>query len=235
MSPKITVEFHDNVAIITMRDGENRINHEFLKNFNSALDEVLSNSSASALVTTGEKKFYSNGIDLMALGHLDVDSRSEFMKSLCKLCARLLTFPLPTVAAINGHAFAGGAFLAFSHDYRVMNSDRGWLSVNEVHLPSRIPFFLLDILRYKIPKGVLQTEVITMGKRFTATQALDAGLVQRTTKPDQLIQEAKELLRSSLSLGGFDRDAMGWMKRDLYAEVLLRVERDANPEPISRL
>lgn len=231
----ITVDIQDNIAIITLRNGKNAININFVNDFNAALDEVISNQQVSGLITTGEGKFYSNGIDLMGFAESSEQERTKFMHAFCKLTARILTFPMPTVAALNGHAFAGGAFLAFSHDYRVMNNFKGWMSINEVHLPSRIPFYLLDLLRCKLAPGHMQTEVISYGKRLTGPAALKLGLVQAIGPGDKLVDKATELVQSCLALGEIDRDALGWMKRDLYETALARLDTEVMPYPISKL
>ncbi|OWF50786.1 3-hydroxybutyryl-CoA dehydratase-like protein, mitochondrial [Mizuhopecten yessoensis] len=145
----VTVEFtQDRFAIVRMRNGQNRLNLIFLDSLNQALNEVERNTDCKALITTGEGKFYSNGIDLDWIMSQDSETVVRFDKALENTMWRIMHFPLPTVAAINGHAFAGGAFLAMSHDYRVMRSDRGWISWNETHLKLRLGDMLLNLLRY---------------------------------------------------------------------------------------
>jgi enoyl-CoA hydratase/carnithine racemase len=151
-----------------------------------------------------------------------------------------------------GHAFAGGAFIMFSHDYIVMNQERGWLSINEVRLPSRIPFALLDMLKYviirtiqtlfilpthrcKIPLGHAQTEVITFGKRITAKRGMELGIVHKLSAKESLIEASKEIAAESLQLGTLDRTSLGWMKRDLYEDALKRVGTEFNARLMSNL
>src|SRR5205807_2506735 len=104
-------------------DGENRFSAEWLKAVNHLLDTVADGESPAALVTTGGGKFYSNGLDLewlMSHG----DQAQQYIADVHELLARLLVLPVPTVAAINGHAFGAGAMLALAHDFRVMREDR---------------------------------------------------------------------------------------------------------------
>ena len=81
----------------------------------------------------------------------------------------------------------------------------------------------------------MQTEVISFGKRLTGPQALQLGLVQGIGPGNKLLDKALELVRSSLSVGSIDRDALGWMKRDLYEQALARLETETFPSPISKL
>ena len=81
--------------------------------------------TARVLVTTGSGKFYSNGIDLEWVKTATDEQVRELEVGVQRVMSRLLRFPIPCVAAINGHAFGGGAAFAFCHDYRIMRSDRG--------------------------------------------------------------------------------------------------------------
>ncbi|XP_062581606.1 uncharacterized protein LOC134243364, partial [Saccostrea cucullata] len=137
----ITVEFHDDgCALLRMKNGQNRWNLTTLNQLNNALDEVERLVIASILVTTGEGKFYSNGLDLDWVNSIgrSSDAGRQFLADLHDTLWRIMHFPIPTVAAINGHCFAAGAFLALCHDYRVMRSDRGWISWNETLISLRI-------------------------------------------------------------------------------------------------
>src|SRR5687767_2386349 len=104
----IDLRRENDVFVLTMNDGENRINGRFVDAFSSALDEVERYPGACALVTTGTGKFYSNGFDLAWIGS-ECDDSPGFIRCTERLFARMLTFPRPTLAAINGHAFAAGA------------------------------------------------------------------------------------------------------------------------------
>lgn len=102
--------------ILTMKTGENRFNTKFIEALFGALDEIekvreQEDGEPAALITTGEGKFFSNGLDLEHA----ITTPGFFDDYYLKLLVRILTFPIPTVAAINGHAFAGGFMLALAH------------------------------------------------------------------------------------------------------------------------
>src|ERR1041385_9256357 len=113
------------VFVLTVKAGENLFNRGFVDAFNAALDEVERASGPAGLVTVGgSEKFYSNGLDLAWLGSDEGrDHAATFVQEVIALFARLLTFPIPSVAALNGHAFAAGGMLALAHDFRVMRAD----------------------------------------------------------------------------------------------------------------
>src|SRR5215471_7102115 len=116
---------HDSVYVLTMNAGENRFNATSVAALNRALDEVENDKGAVALVTTGSGKFYSNGLDLDWIGSAECTDRPAFIGEVHRLLARVLGFPRPVVAAVNGHVFAAGAMLMLAHDFAVMRSDRG--------------------------------------------------------------------------------------------------------------
>src|SRR4051812_45910123 len=109
------------VRILRFDDGENRFTPGFLDEFAAMLDELSAVEGPCALVTTGTGKFYSNGLDLDWLGR-NTDEWGPYLDRVHGLFARLLTLPMPTVAALNGHTFAAGAMLAVGHDHRVMRA-----------------------------------------------------------------------------------------------------------------
>ncbi|CAG2203414.1 ECI1_2 [Mytilus edulis] len=196
---KITTEFTaDGFGIIRMLNGQNRLNIDFLTELNSALDRVLSNKDCKALITTSEGKFYSNGIDLDWLLKQPEVIAKKFSNLLHDTLWRIMHFPLPTVAALNGHTFAGGAFVAISHDYRVMSgrSTKVWN---------------LDAMR----------EAVVFGRRITAPEAKTLSLVDSVVELDKLIPEAKRLAKHALGNNDIDRNALTMMKSNTYVRKIL--------------
>ena len=124
------------VAVLSLGDDENRFSPEWLADVNVFLDRIES-GEAKALVTTGSGKFYSNGLDLDWLA-AHGDQAEWYVAEVQRLLARVLVAPVPTVAAVNGHAFGAGSMLGIAHDFRVMRADRGYYCFPEVDI--HIPF-----------------------------------------------------------------------------------------------
>lgn len=124
--------------VLTMHENENRFTGAFMKSLVAAFEAIRQthekegNPPAAVVSISAGDKIWSNGLDLTEAGARGADYIKEFLRVLEKV----LTFPMPTVAAINGHAFAGGFLLSLCHDYRTMRLDRGWVAMNEVG-PSR--------------------------------------------------------------------------------------------------
>ncbi|OWF55133.1 enoyl-CoA delta isomerase 2, peroxisomal-like [Mizuhopecten yessoensis] len=218
--PVVRVEYtEDGIAIITMQNGENRLNQIFVTEMWNILDEIERNKDVKAVITTGEGKFYSNGLDLPWMKSETDDVVKKFRESLQKVQWRIRHFSLPTVAAINGHAFAGGAFLAKSHDYCVMNSKRGWISWNEIHKKMSMPRSGFEILRLKIDRMDAMREAVLFGKMIPATRAKELGIVDEAVEPANLLNTAKQIALRALGPSGMDRDMLQTMKKDLYPQT----------------
>jgi enoyl-CoA hydratase/carnithine racemase len=199
--------------------GENRFSFPFFDRVEEALADMEAAKGPGALVTVGEGKFYSNGIDLDWVGTSGVDL-TAFIRRMHRFLARFLSFPMPTVAALNGHAFAGGGMLALSHDFRVMRTDRGYFCLPEVDIG--IPFTepLSALIRCKLtPKVALHA--MTTGARYTAEQALSAAIVDAVAPEADVLPKAVEM---AAQLAGKDRGTLAAIKRNAYAPELAKLE-----------
>lgn len=212
----------DGFAIITMQNGENRLNQVYIDEMTKILDDIERNEDVKAVITTGEGKFYSNGLDLKWMQSEREDVVNNFRINLGQLQWRIAHFPLPTVALINGHAFAGGAFIAAAHDYRVMNVKRGWICWNEILINLRLQQDSLDLLRYKFGRMEALREAVLFAKRFPAKRALELGIVDIAGEPANLLKEAKQIALKALGTNGIDRGMLQTMKKDLFPRLHFR-------------
>lgn len=218
----IRLEKLGDVFVLTMAADENRWNTTFTRAVVQALDEVEASEGPAALVTASDNaKFYSNGLDLEWMmsapssEHPGGD-RSVFSVEIMALFGRLMMFPIPTVAAINGHAFGAGFMFALSHDLRIMREDRGFVCANEVELGMTIPDEELALFRAKVPAGAfLQT--VQLAKRWTGPDALDAGIVQQTASLEEIRERAVETAQELAGLGK-NREVFRTMKEHIYGE-----------------
>lgn len=203
------------VFVLHMKDGENRFNRPFLTALNAALDETEGSSGPAALVTTGEGKFYSNGLDLAWLMGDGAKEAKGFVEDVHALFARILTFPMHTVAAANGHVFAGGAMLMVAHDHKVMRSDRGYFCLPEVDLKMP-PTPAMNALISARLSPVAAHESLVTGKRYDAQAALAREIV------DEVAPEADVLPRAIAVASEYakkDRRTIGAIKRSLHEET----------------
>ncbi len=202
-----------------MREGENKLDRSFLDAVNGALDEVESSEGEVALVTTGEGRFYSTGLDLGWLATCPPQDIARFLEDMQRLFARLLCFPVATVAAINGHAFAAGAMLALAHDFRLMRSDKGFVCLPEIDLKTGRPLTpgMYAVLDAKLPRSTVHEALVT-GRRYGGLEAATAGFVNSAVSEGELLPRAVDLARG---LAAKDRATLGAIKRGLYAAALV--------------
>lgn len=209
-----------NVFLLTMNDGENRWSTTFVREFSKALDEVEASTGPAALVTaSASEKFFSNGLDLewlSAKGEHKGGDRKVFGHEFMALMGRLITLPLPSVCAINGHAFGAGFMVALCHDVRLMRVDRGYICANEIELGMTIPDPELALFRHKIPMNAF-FETVQLARRWTGPDALNAGIVQQVEELEDL-PAAAMLKAEDLSKLGANRDTYARMKEHLYGE-----------------
>ena len=216
----VELERDGQVWLLRMRDGENRFNRGFLDALFAALDEVEKSDGPAALVTVGEGKFYSNGLDLTWLAGEGRDQAERFMADVHRLFARFLAFPVPNVAALNGHAFAGGAMMALAHDFRVMRSDRGFFCLPEADLQLPLTPGMNAVVTAKLPKQTAHEAIVT-GRRYGGEEALRFGIVHEAVPEEQVLVRALERARP---LAGKHRATQAVLKRRLYQAELSILE-----------
>ncbi|NOX49875.1 MAG: enoyl-CoA hydratase/isomerase family protein [Gammaproteobacteria bacterium] len=217
----IELERHEDIFTLTMDAGENRWNTTFVREMAKALDEVEASSGPAALITTSSsEKFFSNGLDLDWVQapneHPEAGDRNVFGAEFMLLMGRLITLPIPSIAAINGHAFGAGFMCALCHDQRIMRSDRGFICANEMQLGMRIPLPELALFRHKLPMNTF-FETVQLARRWTGTDALNAGIVQQVADRDALMQQAQTRAKELAPLAA-NRENYGGQKEALYGE-----------------
>ncbi|ANE78356.1 enoyl-CoA hydratase [Mycobacterium adipatum] len=205
-----TLQTVDGIAVLNLGDDENRFTPEFLETVHTLLDRVLADG-ATGLVTTATGKFYTNGLDLDWLA-AHADQTQWYVGQVQSLLARVLTLPVPSVAAINGHAFGAGAMLATAHDFRVMRTDRGYFCFPEADI--RIPFTpgMAALIQAKLTAQAAVASMTT-GRRFGGPDAQAYGIVDAVATEDAVTADALELLRP---LAGKDPGTLGAIKTTMF-------------------
>jgi enoyl-CoA hydratase/carnithine racemase len=203
------------VFVLRLGAGENRLNPDSLASLAQGLAVAEAESGPSALVTTGSPEFYSNGYDLDWLRAQPVDAQRGFVRSHEQLLARLLRSPVPSVAAVSGHAIGGGALVALAHDYRVMRADRASFWLPEID--ARIPFRpgMTALLQARLAPDVCR-DLVLSGERLSGQGARAARVVDEIAEPEVLLERA---IARADALAQKDRRTWGRMKERLYGAV----------------
>lgn len=210
-----TLDRTDDVFVLDLGDTENRFHPDWLAAVEAALDEVEGAGRPSALVTTATGKFFSNGLDLdWLLAH--ADQSEDYVVRVQELFARVLTLPVATVAAMQGHTFAAGAMLSLAHDLRVMRADRGFWCLPEVDI--EIPFTpgMSALIQARLTPQTAHV-AMTTARRYGGGDALAAGIVDAAVDEEAVRSTAVELAGS---LAGKAGATLATIKQRMYAPVV---------------
>ena len=221
---KFEYEMHEHVAVLTMNSGENRFNFPFFNTFLAVLDEIEGNTDAKVLVVkSSHEKIWSNGIDLdwllPAVQAEGPELGMRFQAEMFRLMKRVLTYPMLTIAAITGHAFAGGAFLSFAHDFRFMRADRGWLCLPEVDLGMPLGPVFTALSKRAIPMYKFE-EMQYTGKRLTAQECEAHHIIMKACPMSELMTE---VLAYAKTLNK-ERELIRQMKMETHKEILAVID-----------
>jgi enoyl-CoA hydratase len=208
------------VALFSLELGRgNAIDPAFVEAFHAALDEAV-RADARAVVITGKGRVFCGGLDLVTLHAFDRAAMDRFVTAFDDLFRRLFAFERPTVAAVNGHALAGGCILAMACDRRVMAGGPYQIGINEVQLGIPFPAAAYEIARRATP-AASRSLVLLQGARLSPEEARAAGLIHRLAGERGVVAEAMEEARAFAAAGPA---AVRAMKADLVAPALARID-----------
>ncbi|PSS34897.1 Enoyl-CoA delta isomerase 2, peroxisomal like [Actinidia chinensis var. chinensis] len=221
-----TLEKRGEIFFLTLTgDDDHRLNPSLMDSLRSALREVKEQSTrGSALITTARGKFFSNGFDLAwaqsAGSAAAVEDRLLHLVDLFKPeVADLISLPMPTIAAVTGHAAAAGMMLAMSHDYVLMRSDRGVLYMSELDIGMKFPDYFTALVRSKVGSAAARRDVMLRAKKVTASEALAMGIVDSAHDSAEAVVEAAVRLGEELVKRKWDGEVYGEIRKALYPEL----------------
>lgn len=218
------------VQVLDIGDGQNRIDPDWIATLCAALDEVEAAPPPRALVTTSSGRFFSTGLDLEWMA-ANPDGVGDLVASMHDAFARMLELPVPAVAALRGHAMAGGGLFALAHDHRVMREDGVYFGLPEIDVAIAVTPGLIDLVKARVPPRTAHT-ALTAGRRYDGPAALEAGIADALAPEDEVLPRAIALAQE---LSGKDPETYGTMKARLYRDVVASLrDREANFADTSR-
>jgi enoyl-CoA hydratase len=218
----IEVSSSGDVAVLLMAHGKvNAMSIEFCQALTGRLEE-LGRSTARAVVITGRGRIFSAGVDLLRLLDGGAPYVREFLPSLNRMLATVFEYPKPVVAAINGHAVAGGCVLAGACDRRLMGHDVGTIGVTELQVGFPFPAVAMEIMRSVTPLHYFE-EVICGAATYAPAEGVARGLVDELVDPGLLLDRA---MAAAQTLAALSPAAFALTKRQLRQPALARVERE---------
>ena len=220
----ISIDYHGKVMLAKLnRNVTNALNVESVQELSNVLRQVESDAAVHGLVLgSSNEKFFSIGFDIPELFELSRDDFRDFFRLFNQVCLNLYTLPKPTVAAITGHATAGGCILALCCDYRFIAEGRKLMGLNEVKLGAPVPY-LADRLLHTLV-GVRQARnMMESGEFYAPEETLDMGVVDEVLPMKEL---EKRAIEQAEKLGSMPGSGYGRIKRNrvevLAADVLAR-------------
>lgn len=215
-----TVNVDDSgIATLTMRRlPVNSLNLEMLQELSTAVKELEATSNCKGMVLTSDvPRVFCAGLDISSLYDPKVDQLRIFWRGLQEIWLNLFSTKLATVAAVTGHAPAGGCLLALCCDYRIMVGPRATIGLNEVLLGFPAPPWLLDTFVHTI--GSRSAEIaLSLGTMFNPEEAFKEGVVDElATSPEETVEKAKERLRQLIAIPEHARQAT---KRATRKEII---------------
>jgi enoyl-CoA hydratase/carnithine racemase len=204
------------VALLTLQRGKvNAINEAVVEELLGSLEGIKSEQSIDAVVLTGRGKFFSFGLDVPELYPLTRDEFTRFVERFTELYTAIYLYPKPVVAAINGHAIAGGCMLALACDRRIMAVGKGKIGLNEITFGSSVFAGSVEMLRACVGERNAE-RVLFSGEMFSGDAALELGLVDRVVPADEIQRAA---LEEACLLAMGDSAAFGAMRRMLRGPI----------------
>lgn len=217
----VRIECREGTALITLqRSVTNAIHPELLAGLEHALAELAADEAVRSVVLTGGEKFFSIGFDLPYLLTLPETEFAAFYHDFNRLCLKLYRFPRPVIAALRGHATAGGCILALCCDLRLLADGHKLIGLNEVRLGVPVPF-PADRIVHALVGGQRARRVLEGGDFHQPAAALELGLVDEVLPAETLPGEAQRRAADLASLPG---DAYALIKANRTQPTIHEIE-----------
>jgi enoyl-CoA hydratase/carnithine racemase len=225
MQQLIQIERSGSVAVLRLNRGTiNAIDLDLVRGLSDCLGLIRKEPSFRALVLgSANHKFFSIGLDIPWLYPLSVGDFTDFYKAFNRLCLDLYAFPKPTVAALTGHAVAGGGILVSCCDYRFIAEGHNLLGINEIKLGVPMPY-PADRIIHDLLGGRTARNVMDSGDFYLPDELLRMGWVDRVLPEDEVIpasvEKAEELgALPSTGFSGVKKNRVDTVMREVLAHL----------------
>jgi enoyl-CoA hydratase len=217
--PHVALEARGELAVVRLdRPPANALNPELLEEL-SAVRERLAAEQPGAVVLAGRERFFSAGVDLKLVPTLDAAGQHSMVDGINRLVIGWYGFPRPVVAAVTGHAIAGGMVIALCADYRV-GSTEGKLGLTELRAGVPYPVGAISLVRAELPAPAARALALR-AHLVEPEEALRLGLVDELAAPGDVVERACAVAEEMARFGGA---SYARTKLELRGEALRRIE-----------
>jgi enoyl-CoA hydratase len=207
-------------GILTLRLAHGKASALDVELLEALSSELAAAGDARAVILTGTGSIFSAGVDLFRVLNGGAEYVDRFYPLLSRIVRELFALPIPVVAAVNGHAIAGGGVMTLAADYRLMADGNGRIGVPEVVVGVPFPGSALETVRFAVPRHRVQSLVYT-GRTLSPSDALAEGLLDEVVPADGLLARAREV---AAQLASLSPEAFRATKLALRADALARMD-----------
>ena len=230
----LLLEAEQGIVTITLNRGRsNPMNGQLVRELRDAFTVASSDPEIKGLILTGQPGFFSVGLDVVELYDYDEARFLNFWHELSEMILAMIRCPKPVVAAITGHAPAGGCVLALCCDYRIMARGKYTIGLNELPVGIVIPPMIYELYRFVLGENRAYRLLIE-GRLMNAEEALERDLVDEAVVQEYVLERAQTKMKDYQAI---NQNAWQTSKGLLRRELLLRLESqledfDANFKPV---
>ncbi|XP_004492115.1 enoyl-CoA delta isomerase 1, peroxisomal-like [Cicer arietinum] len=221
-----SLEKKGNIFILTLTgNNEHLLNPTLLTSIKSALHRVRQEATtSSALITTAHGKFFCNGYDIDEAESMNNDRIILIDDLLRSVVSDLISLPMPTIAAVTGHASAAGYILALAHDYVLMRSDRGFLYMSELDIDHVLPAWFIAVVDAKVGAPAVRRRILMQAEKMTAEEAVRVGIIDSAHDSVEETVKAAVGLAVDLVKRGWDGHVYAANRKKILGHVIRAVE-----------
>ena len=188
----VEVQMHDGIATVVLERGKvNALNPVVVEELSATFSALQSDSAACAVVLTGRGKFFSFGFDIPEFLSYSREEFTNFLTSFTTLYRNLFIFPKPLVAALNGHAIAGGCMIALACDSAIIAQGSPKISLNEIAFGSSVFAGSTEMLQFRT--GSRASDIVYSGAMYSPAEGQEIGLVAEVVAPEALSDRARKI------------------------------------------
>jgi enoyl-CoA hydratase len=226
----IDVVHHGPIALVTLRrPPANAMNLELTEEIATVFQHLGQDKSVRSLVLTGQGPSFCAGVDLKSVPHFDEAQQRRMVDALNRAFYAVYSCPVPVVAAINGHAIAGGLVLALCCDWRIAVKTQFLAGLTEVRVGVPYPVGAMEVVRGELRPDVAR-RLVLFGQNMTAAVAVEAGVFDETVDPEALLDRA---MAKASEFAALPQTAFARSKRQLRSRACEAMEAAiAGAEPL---
>jgi enoyl-CoA hydratase len=222
MQSWIAAVIDEGIAVVSMqRPPANAIDIALLTQLGTTLRDLEQRGDVAAMVLTGAGKAFSAGLDLKLVPTYDRAQQNELLRILNQALYQLYALPIPTVAAVNGHAIAGGLVLALACDMRVAVDSGALFGLTEVRAGVPFPVAAMAVVKAELSPAAAR-ELVLAGRNHDAGRALALGIVDEPRPAGEVLARSMALARE---LAAAPRESYGRIKRQLRHAAIAEIEQ----------